>query len=184
MKKQFLSLSALFLLLFDGCASKPQMQIHNKGSMYVSSAEYEKLSCKELDYELYNYGVYTCKELKDNLLYISPTEYKKLSCKQLHEQLIKIDKRLNAKLEIKADEESDKAVAMLFIVPFGLLTTAGVPLIAPKTDAAKETERGRKEEYKKKVAKFDSEVRRLKGEYEALKKFATKKNCSFVMDLK
>lgn len=181
MQKLLISLSALIILLFDGCGSKSQ--IHNKGSMYVSSTEYEKLSCKELDYELYNYGVYTCKELKDNLLYISPTKYKKLSCKQLHEQIIKIDKRLNAKLEIKADEESDKALAMLFIVPFGLLTTAGVPLIAPKTDAAKETERGRKEVEKKRIAEYKSEVKRLKGEYESLRNLAIKKNCSFADDM-
>ena len=73
---------------------------------------------------------------------------------------------------------------MLFVVPFALLTTAGVPLIAPTTDAAKEQDRWRKEEYRRKVAKHDSEVRRLKAEYESLKKFAIKKNCSFVEGLK
>ncbi|HSQ89105.1 hypothetical protein, partial [Romboutsia sp.] len=120
----------------------------------------------------------------DNLLYISPTEYQKLSCKQLHEQIIKIDKRLNAKLQIKSDEETEKTVGMLFVVPFALLTTAGVPLIAPKTDAAKERERLDKEASRRKVAEFNSEVKRLKGEYEALTNIATKKKCSFAVDLK
>ena len=183
MKKLLIGIFVLILLVLDGCGLKSQIQIHNKEAMYVSSTEYEKLSCKELDYELYNYGAYSCKELKDNLLYISPIEYKKLSCKQLHEQIIKIDKRLNAKLEIKSYEEKDKAASMVLGAPLFFLTTAGVPLIAPKTDAAKKQDRANKEADKRKVAKFDSEVRRLKEEYKTLKEVAVKKNCSFVKDI-
>lgn len=151
--------------------------------MYVSSTEYEKLFCKELDYQLYNYGAYSCKELKDNLLYIYPIEYKKLSCKQLHEQIIKIDKRLNAKLQIKSDKETDKCITKFFVVPLALLTTAGVPLIAPKTDTAKERDRLDKEASRRKVTEFNSEVRRLKEKYEALKNIAKRKNCSFAANI-
>lgn len=183
MKKLLIILSTLLLFLVGGCSSKSKIQIHNKGAMYVSSSEYEKLTCKELDYELYNYGVYSCEELKDNLLFISPTEYKKLSCKQLHEQMIKIDKRLNAKLKIKSDKETDDTLESIAAVSFITFFTAGVGFLPPPTDAAKEEQRAYKEIERRKVVKFNSELKRLKEESEVIKDIATKKNCSFVADI-
>ena len=177
MKKLLIVLLTLFLLLLDGCGCS--QSIDYVEPMHVSPTEYEKISCKELK-EKYPFKKLSCEEVKEKLVYISSTEYEALSCKQLHEQLIKINGRLATKSKI----ETEETVAMLFVVPFALLTTAGVPLIAPKTDAAKEREKRNKEESRRKDAKFDAEVRRLKGEYEALKKFSTKKNCSFVAEMK
>jgi len=178
MKRLLIVLSALFLLLLDGCGCS--QSIDYVEPMYVSPTEYEKMSCKEIKDEFPYYTNTSCAELKEKLVYISSTEYEALSCKQLHEQLIKINGRLATKSKI----ETEETVAMLFVVPFALLTTAGVPLIAPKTDAAKEREKRNKEESRRKDAKFDAEVRRLKGEYEALKEIAIKKNCSFAAEMK
>ena len=167
--KRTISILGAVVLFSVGCSIKPT--IHYKKPMYVSPTKYEKLSCKELDYELYNYGTYSCKELKEKLLFISPTEYAKLSCKQLHEQLLKINERLDAKLRIEREDAAATAIA----IPFILLTTAGVPFIM---------ESGSKSESSlKSDTKEISEIEILKATYKTLQKVATKKNCSFAVDM-
>ena len=175
MKKQLIRFSALLLLLLNvACSSR----IDNLQPKYVSLDEYKQISCKEIK-EMYfsespscqrtkeivyrapsEYEKISCEELKlkEKLIYISPIEYEKLSCEQLKEQMIKINNRLNAKSRI----ETEDTISQVAAAPILFVTGMWVMVDYSRLDVK------------------DYEIEGLKRKYEALKKFATQKNCSFV----
>ena len=161
--KIIISILAVFILLSVGCAKRVDVI----KIMYVSSTEYEKISCKQLR-EKFNDQRTSCKELKESLVYIYPTEYEKLSCKQLNEELIKINERLHSKSRVKVDRAVGRS--WLFMQDVYYL---GLPLLTESDeDRAK---------YIPPI--HEQEIKRLKKSYKVLKDTAMKKNCSFAADI-
>ncbi len=89
--------------------------------------------------------------------YVSPTEYEKLTCDQLKEEALRVNKKLSALSKgqtSSADKDTDKkGTKVLFLPPVFLF-------IATQDDKK-------------------SEIGSLKGQYDAIRDVATKKNCSF-----
>lgn len=161
--KIIISILAVFIFLSVGCAKRVDiMEV-----MYVSSTEYEKLSCEQLR-EKFKDERTSCKELKESLVYIYPTEYKKLSCKQLNEEVIKINERLHSKSRVKVDRTVGRSWLFMRDVYY-----LGLPLLTEKDkDRA---------EYIPPI--YEQEIKRLKESYKSLKDTAMKKNCSFAADI-
>lgn len=153
-------------LLSVGCSDR------YRGPVYVSSAKYEETSCKELISEFHYFNhIDSCAELKEYFFFILPTEYEKLSCKQLHTQFIKINQRYEVE---EWQKEQDKY--LIIGMPIMILTTGGLPLLDNiKVDSNSSSYLD---------PNHISENITAKEAYKTLKDVATKKNCSFVKDMR
>jgi hypothetical protein len=169
MKKLLMIVSVSVMLYFNGCANKTTIYTRYDGPVYVSAEKYKKTSCHELQHEPTIPNISdACPMLFERYLFILPTEYEKLSCKQLHEQFVKVNKRY--------EEEKFGATYMPLIYPVvSVLSLGAVPLndlrFGPKPPSHLDP-------------KHLSEDITAKEAYETLKEVATKKNCSFVVEMK